>query len=91
MTKSTADDPHKLMMKSLIAMNEDYFQNKLQVANDGKPSKLKLKIPSNTGCTIYKRDYIKNSQSQINPFGVIPNFKESKIKPDFFGNTTYRN
>ena len=91
MTKSTGDDPHTLMMKSLIAMNEDYFQNKLQVANDGKPSKLKLKIPSNTGCTIYKRDYIKNLQSQINPHGVIPNFKENKIKPDFFGNTTYRN
>lgn len=91
MVKSNVDDPHTSMMKSLIAMNEDYFQNKLQVPNDGKPSKLKLKIPSTTGATIYKRDYIKNFQSLINSHGIIPNFKENKVKPDFFGNTTYRN
>lgn len=58
------DDPHAFMMRSLIAMNQDYFQSKLEISNDGKPKQLKLKIPSKTGFTIYKRDYIKNSQSQ---------------------------
>lgn len=52
------------MMKSIIAKNEEYFQNKLQISNDGKPNKLKLKIPSKTGFTVYKRDYIKNMQDQ---------------------------
>ncbi len=53
------------MMKSLIAMNEDYFQDKLHVSNDGKPSRLKLKIPSQTGFTVYKRDYIKNLNNHM--------------------------
>lgn len=69
------DDPKTTMMKSIIAMNEDYFQNKLQVSNSGKPNKEKLKIPSKTGFTIYKRDYIKNSQSQAALKNLIPNFK----------------
>lgn len=69
------DDPKTTMMKSLIAMNEDYFQNKLQVATDGKPSRLKLKIPSKTGFTIYKRDYLRNSKSQVGLKNTIPSFK----------------
>ena len=79
------------MMKSLIEMNEDYFQDKLQAVNNGKPSKLKLKIPSATGFTVYKKDYRKGDCSQDKLHGSNSSFKESKIKLDFFGNTTYRN
>lgn len=78
-------------MKSLIEMNEDYFQDKLQAINNGKPSKLKLKIPSATGFTVYKKDYRKGNHSQSKLHGSGTNFKENKIKLDFFGNTTYRN
>ncbi len=61
------------------------------MSNDGKPSNLKLKIPSHTGFTIYRRDYVKNSQDT--PINQQHNqaFKEKKAKADFFGNTTYRN
>ena len=62
-------------MKSLIAMNEDYFQDKLHVSNDGKPSRLKLKIPSQTGFTVYKRDYIKNYSSQLQLKNQVHHFK----------------
>lgn len=89
--KAKPEDPHSMMMRSLIAMNEDYFQDKLQVANDGRPGKLKLKIPSRTGFTVYKKDYIKNHKSQLNLQANAGGFKENKIKADFFGSTTYRN
>lgn len=78
-------------MKTLIEMNEDYFQDKLLAINNGKPSKLKLKIPSATGFTVYKKDYRKGNNSQGKLHGSAANFKENKIKLDFFGNTTYRN
>ena len=72
-------------------MNEDYFQDKLQVMNNGKPSKLKLKIPSRTGFTVYKKDYRKGKRNQTKLHQSVLNFKENKIKVDLFGGTTYRN
>ena len=78
------------MIKSLVAMNEEYFQNKLKIASDGRPNKLKLKIPSYTGFTIYKRDYTKNEGSKPKT-ELSPAFKENKVKGDFFDGTTYRN
>ena len=61
------------------------------LAPNGKPSKLKLKIPSATGFTVYKKDYRKGNQSQSKLHGSGTNFKENKIKLDFFIIFSYRN
>lgn len=79
-------------MKSLIAQNESYFQNKLNISCDGRPNNLKLKIPSHTGGTIYKRDYMgKNrlpNDMNSSQEKFVPN-KPSKSN-DFFDGTTYK-
>lgn len=71
-------------------MNESYFQNKVKVPKDGHPNNLKLKIPSATGGTVYKRDYRrKNKQSYTT---VLPSkfvMKESSYGSEYFGGTMY--
>jgi hypothetical protein len=75
------------VLKALVAINQNYFRNKLEVGVDGRPRQLKLSIPSKTGWTIYKKDYLKKSYSQAQ---MIPKFKESQLDGIFFGNTTYK-
>jgi len=54
-------DPHSSMMKEIIKINEEYFQSKIQVNFNGRSQELKLKIPSKTGFTVYKKDYSKKA------------------------------
>lgn len=63
-TKAELDQFFRNTMKSLIANNEAYFQNKCNqcvyvviISENGKKKDLRLKIPSKTGITIYKKDY----------------------------------
>lgn len=53
-------------MKSVVAMNEGYFRDKITVKNNAKPCNLRLKLPFKTSNTTYKKDYIKNSKSAYN-------------------------
>ena len=85
-----ARDPFKEEMRNLISMNENYFQNKLKVCDNGSPNNLKLKIPSKTGSTVYKHDYVKNYSSSAGlnkKSGKYTNI--STEKNNFFGGTTY--
>lgn len=59
------EDPLKSQLKSLIALNQNYFQDKLNVPDDGRRSNLKIKIPSRTGGTAYKRDYQNTMASSL--------------------------
>ena len=44
-------------LKEIVKMNEDYFRTKMKISENPRPNPLKLKIPSTTGKTIYKKDY----------------------------------
>lgn len=53
-------------MKTIVAINEEYFREKLKIKNTGKPNKLRLLLPTKNSRTTYRTDYIKkfaNTQS----------------------------
>ena len=77
-------------MKQIISMNEQYFQNKISMKEGSKPNDLKLKIPSSTGGTIYKKDYVKKERANYNNSKSQDHFESSQISIPFTGSTVYR-
>lgn len=78
-------------MKEIVRINQDYFQSKINLSVKGRSQELKLKIPSKTGFTVYKKDYTKK-QSNDPLKGRYPHkFEPNTLSTDFESTTTYKN
>jgi hypothetical protein len=67
-------------------MNEQYFLSKIQPDLSAKNKGLKLKLPSQTGRTTYKKDFIKKDKIKTNPnFNLTNKFNTNTSGTSFGG------